>query len=74
MGGTSTATLTLPITATTTVGDLMTFMNGTLGINTTAGANGVVATAPGAALAAGTAPGSADLHIFETWGRPMRYR
>jgi flagellar hook protein FlgE len=32
-------TATFPITATTTVGDLLTFLNGTLGIQTTGGAN-----------------------------------
>jgi flagellar hook protein FlgE len=41
---------TLTVTATTTLSDLQDFMAGTLGIDTAAGANGSVATAPGVSL------------------------
>ncbi len=59
VGGASVTTKTLPV-GTATLGDLMNFINGTIGINTSAGANGSIATTPGAYLAAtGTTPAGA---------------
>ena len=68
VGGVQSATKTLTVSGATTVGDLMTFMDGTLGINTGAGANGTVATTPGATLTAGTTSGSAVLSVFGNVG------
>ena len=62
IGSRSANAKTLAVGAGTSLGDLMSFMNGTLGINTSAGVNGNVATTPGVALAAG-ASGSAVLTI-----------
>ena len=56
------ATQSLPVTATTTLGDLLNFMQGTAGIDTSTGANGSIATTPGAALIAGPA-GAAQIQI-----------
>jgi flagellar hook protein FlgE len=50
VGTASVATKTLDV-GTSTLGDLLNFFNGTMGINTTAGANGSIATTPGASLA-----------------------
>ncbi len=52
LDGSSVAPQTLPITATTTLADLQSFMTGSLGINTTAGANGPIATVPGVTIPA----------------------
>ena len=66
VGSTSTITQSLAVTPTSgppsTLGDLMSFMTGTLGINTSAGANGNLATVPGASLVAGPA-GAVNLNI-----------
>jgi len=64
MGGTvgsrSVAAKTLTVTSTTTLGDLQSFMSGSLGINTGTGANGSIATTPGVSLATGgTVPAGA---------------
>jgi flagellar hook protein FlgE len=53
---------TLTVTSSTTLGDFMSFMTGTLGINTAAGANGNIATTPGVSLGAGPA-GSAVITV-----------
>jgi flagellar hook protein FlgE len=45
---------TMTVSPTSTLGDLETFLNGTLGINTSAGANGPIAAIPGVGLVAGT--------------------
>ena len=50
---------TLAVTGATTLGDFMSFLSGTLGINTAAGANGNIATTPGVSLAAGPAGAAA---------------
>jgi flagellar hook protein FlgE len=63
LGGNTVATKTLDVTAATTLGDLMSFMTGTLGINTTPGANGAVATTPGASFAATSPAGSVTLQL-----------
>jgi flagellar hook protein FlgE len=42
----------LTVTPTTTLGDLQSFMTGSLGINTTAGVNGAIATPPGVTVPA----------------------
>jgi flagellar hook protein FlgE len=62
VGSRSVNAKTLSVTSTTTLGDLMSFMNGTLGIDTTAGANGTLATTPGVSLDTGAA-GAAVLTI-----------
>ncbi|MCL2648971.1 MAG: flagellar hook-basal body complex protein [Phycisphaerales bacterium] len=43
---------TMTVTATTTLDDLDTFINGTLGIDTSAGANGLLTTVPGVSVGA----------------------
>jgi flagellar hook protein FlgE len=62
VGSRSTPAKTLDVTSTTTLGDLTAFMGGSLGINTSAGANGPIATTPGVSLGAGPA-GAAVLTI-----------
>jgi flagellar hook protein FlgE len=62
VGSRSVGTKTLDIGAATNLGDFMAFVNGTLGIDTSATANGNVATVPGVSLAAGAA-GSAVLTL-----------
>jgi flagellar hook protein FlgE len=62
VGARSVGAKTLAVGAATTLGDFMSFVTGTLGINTSAGANGDVATVPGLSLAAGPA-GAATLTI-----------
>jgi flagellar hook protein FlgE len=61
IGSRTAATKTLTV-GTATLGDLLSFMTGTLGINTGTGANGAIATTPGASLAAGPA-GAAVIQI-----------
>lgn len=55
-------TKSLTIDSTTTLGDIMSYMSGTLGINTATGANGNVATSPGVTLGTGN-PGAALLTV-----------
>jgi flagellar hook protein FlgE len=62
VGARSIAAKTLDVGAATTLADFMSFITGTLGINTSPGANGNVATTPGTSLAAGPA-GAAVLTI-----------
>ena len=54
---------TLAVTATTTLADLAAFMTGTLGINTTTGANGPIATTPGVSFATTGPAGSVVLTV-----------
>ncbi len=68
VGGRQTATKTLTISSSTTLGDLMAFMDGTLGINTSSGANGSLSATPGTTIAAGTSSGSSVLSIFGNAG------
>jgi flagellar hook protein FlgE len=66
VGGQSIQTQTLPVTSgagVATLGDLMNFLSGSLGINTSAGANGSVATPPGASLASIASGAAAQLQI-----------
>lgn len=58
--GTTTVDKKTLTVGTSTLGDLLNFFNGTLGINTTTGANGNLSTVPGASLATtGTTPAGA---------------
>jgi flagellar hook protein FlgE len=50
--GSAIPTQTLAVTAGTTLADLQSFMTGSMGINTTAGVNGSIATAPGITIPA----------------------
>lgn len=68
--GTNTvATQNFPITATTTLGDLISFTQGTLGINTTAGVNGSL-TAPGVSIAADPAVPAGNAMQLNIDGNP----
>ncbi len=62
VGSRATAAKNLTVTPTTTLGDLASFMTGTLGINTSTGANGTIATTPGITLGSGT-PGAVTLTV-----------
>jgi flagellar hook protein FlgE len=62
-GKRSIASKTLTVGPGTTLADLMSFMNGTLGINTSTGANGNITTTPGTSLASGSVAASAKLTV-----------
>jgi flagellar hook protein FlgE len=63
VGSRTTDPKTLDVTNVTTLADLAQFMNGTLGINTDAGANGPIATAPGVSFAASATDSSVMLTV-----------
>jgi flagellar hook protein FlgE len=63
VGSRSTDPKTLAIAAATTLDDLAAFMTGSLGIDTSAGANGALATVPGVAFAATGPAGSVVLTV-----------
>jgi flagellar hook protein FlgE len=63
IGERSISSKTLTVGPGTTLADLMSFMNGTLGINTSTGANGNITTTPGTSLASGSVAASAQLTI-----------
>jgi flagellar hook protein FlgE len=68
--GSTSSTANLTVTSTTTLQDLENFMNGTIGIDTSAGANSPIATLPGTTAVPNTDPTALNSDILTVLGNP----